>query len=356
VYLSTTGKSMIAFMSLLQRCIRLHRILVLLSASLVATTVFAQKDAPNCPAAPTQPSQEKIQELAKSAKDRGFLWKIEKDGRTSYLFGTMHVNKLEWSMPGAKTMAAVRDSDVIALELDILDPKIQTQMSDPANFGIKPLQLPVKMKQRMEVVAQRACAPIAMIASMHPVMQIATVAVFDARFSNLEFGYGSEIVLSGAAGAMKKPIIGLETPEIQMRALMAGEPGEIIEIVESGLTDFEAGKQRKQIVRLHNTWASGDFAEFQKYEEWCDCIHGDADRKFLKRVNDDRNPGLAAGIDKLHRDGKRVFAAVGSLHMVGAKGIPALLKDMGYKVERVMFDGVGSANGEIRQEAKQEKK
>jgi uncharacterized protein len=109
-------------------------------------------------------------------------------------------------------------------------------------------------------------------------------------------------------------------------------------------------------VRLHNTWASSDFVEFQKYEEWCDCIHGDADRKFLKRVNDDRNPGLAAGIDKLHRDGKRVFAAVGSLHMVGAKGIPALLKDMGYKVERVMFDGVGSANGEIRQEAKQEKK
>lgn len=347
---------MTVFMSILQRCIRIRHTLVLLSASLVAITAFAQKDAPTCPAAPVQPSQEKVQELAKSAKDRGFLWKIEKDGRTSYLFGTMHVNKLEWSMPGAKTSAALRGSDVIALELDILDPKIQTQMSDPANFGIKPIQLPDKLKQRMEAVAQRACAPIATIASMHPVMQITTVAIFDARFSGLEFGYGSEIVFSGAAGAMKKPIVGLETPEIQMRALMAGEAGEIIDMVEKGLTDFEAGKQRKQVVRLHNTWASGDLTEFEKYEEWCDCIHGDTDRKFLKRINDDRNPGLAAGIDRLHRDGKRVFAAVGSLHMAGAKGIPTLMKDMGYKVERVTFDNAVSLNSEIKQETKQEMK
>jgi uncharacterized protein len=356
VHLSTTGKSMTVLISLLQRCIRIRYSLVLLAASLVATTAFAQKDAPTCPAAPTQPSQEKIQELAKSAKDRGFLWKIEKDGRTSYLFGTMHVNKLEWSMPGAKTIAALRDSDVIALELDILDPKIQTQMSNPANFGIKAIQLSGKLKQRMEAVAQQACAPIAIISSMHPVMQITTVAIFDARFSGLEFGYGSEIVFSGAAGAMKKPVVGLETPEIQVRALMAGEVGEITEMVEKGLTDFETGKPRKQVVRLHNTWANGDLVEFEKYEEWCDCIHDETDRKFLKRINDDRNPGLAAGIDKLHRDGKRVFAAVGSLHMVGTKGIPALMKDMGYKIERVTFDNAASVKNEIKDEIKKEVK
>jgi uncharacterized protein YbaP (TraB family) len=49
------------------------------------------------------------------------------------------------------------------------------------------------------------------------------------------------------------------------------------------------------------------------------------------------NPGLARNIDALHAEGKRVFAAVGSLHMVGPLGLPALLRERGYKVERVDF-------------------
>jgi uncharacterized protein len=54
-------------------------------------------------------------------------------------------------------------------------------------------------------------------------------------------------------------------------------------------------------------------------------------------LNDERNPGLAAGIDKLMGDGKPVFAAVGALHMTGLKAVPTLLAQMGYKVERVSF-------------------
>jgi len=30
-----------------------------------------------------------------------------------------------------------------------------------------------------------------------------------------------------------------------------------------------------------------------------------------------------------------VFAAVGSLHMIGPKGLPALLAERGYRIERI---------------------
>jgi uncharacterized protein YbaP (TraB family) len=56
----------------------------------------------------------------------------------------------------------------------------------------------------------------------------------------------------------------------------------------------------------------------------------------MKRVLDDRNPGLAASIDALHLGGKRVFAAVGSLHMIGPRGLPALLARRGYRVEPIV--------------------
>jgi hypothetical protein len=50
---------------------------------------------------------------------------------------------------------------------------------------------------------------------------------------------------------------------------------------------------------------------------------------------DQRNPALAAAIDALHSDGRQVFAAVGALHMVGPLGLPALMAQRGYAVQRV---------------------
>ena len=50
---------------------------------------------------------------------------------------------------------------------------------------------------------------------------------------------------------------------------------------------------------------------------------------------DDRNPGLADGIDRLHREGRRVFAAVGALHMAGPRGLLRLLAARGFTVERL---------------------
>ena len=56
-------------------------------------------------------------------------------------------------------------------------------------------------------------------------------------------------------------------------------------------------------------------AELADYERWCECAVGAEDRALLARVNDERNPGLAEGIDALHRDGRKLLAAVGALHM-----------------------------------------
>ena len=55
----------------------------------------------------------------------------------------------------------------------------------------------------------------------------------------------------------------------------------------------------------------------------------------MTRLVDARNPALAADIDALHTSGKRLFAAVGSLHMVGPGGLPARLAKRGYRVERI---------------------
>jgi hypothetical protein len=55
----------------------------------------------------------------------------------------------------------------------------------------------------------------------------------------------------------------------------------------------------------------------------------------MKRLLDDRNSGLADGIERMHASGQRVFAAVGALHMVGPQGLPALLAARGFQVVAV---------------------
>ena len=315
-----------------------HKALMLLIALLLPSVAFAQLEISTCPPPPVQPTTQEIQVRLKAAKDHGFLWKIEKGGSTGYLYGSIHLGKLDWAIPGPKTIAALQASGVIALELDVLDPQVQAQLSDPSRFGIKSIALPQPLKQRMEIIAKRVCAPVAALAGLHPLMQLITVTMLDARFSNLEVGYSTEMFLSGFARGAKKTIESLETAELQMRALLVGQDKDILEAIESGMTSFESGNQRAQTERLINAWATGNLDELQRYEQWCECMNTETDRKYLRRLLDDRNPHLAAGIDKLFRDGRNVFAAVGSLHMIGPKSVPKLLEKMGYNVERVVFD------------------
>jgi len=190
----------------------------------------------------------------------------------------------------------------------------------------------------MNAVAETVCAPVSLLAGHHAVMQLVTVTIFDARLAGLEAAYGSDFFLAGIAKGVGKPVVGLETPELQMRMLLGGGDEESLELIDSGLAMFESGRQRKQTQRLTEDWANGNLADLQSFEQWCECTTTEPERRFMRRINDDRNAGLAAGIDKLHKEGRRLFVAIGTLHMAGPKAVTKLLAEMGYKVERVSFD------------------
>jgi uncharacterized protein YbaP (TraB family) len=227
-------------------------------------------------------------------------------------------------------------SEVVALELDILDPSIQKQMTEPGNFGIRGYDLPAPLKSRLEAVAKRVCAPPS-LSAQHPMLQYMGVMLFDARFVGLEAGFGSEVVIASLARGARKPIRSLETVESQTRLLLDRDRNESVEGIERGVALLESGKTRAVTQRMSRAWEAGDLADLADYQSWCECAETQSERNVFSDLNDGRNPGLAAGIDKLMSEGKNVFAAVGALHMTGPKALPLLLEHMGYKVERVRF-------------------
>jgi uncharacterized protein YbaP (TraB family) len=288
----------------------------------------------SCPPVAAAPTPEQVQAGMKAARNRGFLWRIRKDGRESWLYGTVHVARFEWMFPGPAIISALKASDTIALELDMLDPGIQHRMVEgmAAPSGTV---LPAALKQRLQRRAETECIPPDALSAFSPEMQIATLESLAGRRDGLDPSYGIDFVLAGWARQAGKPVASLETPELQLATLAMPTPAETLEFVDSALTEMEAGRAAPALTRIAQVWADGDLDALSRYESWCDCVKTPTDRAALARLLDERNPGLADSIAALHAGGQRVFAAVGSLHMIGPLGLPALMAQRGFRVEAV---------------------
>ena len=292
--------------------------------------------AANCPPAAMVPTTEQMQAGMKNARDRGFLWRATKNGRSSYLYGTVHVAKRDWIYPGATVIRAAGASDTVALELDMLDPDIALRLAAGMTGSSAPA-LPPALAARLRAQAERACLPMEMLSPMPPELQVTTLAVMAGRADGFDPSYAIDVFLAGLARGLKKSVVSLETPESQLKVLLSEDPKETVAMVQKELDELESGRARAMLRRIADTWAEGRLDDLQHYEQWCGCADTAEDRHALRRLLDDRNPGMAARVAELHESGHSVFAAVGSLHMIGPAGLPALLAKRGYQVERIEF-------------------
>lgn len=306
--------------------------------ALAPSQAFAQApEASQCPPQATAPDPQRFAAGMRDAKDRGYLWRVRRDGRTSYLYGTIHVARPDWMFPGPRTTAALAASDTLALEIDLLDAEMQSRLAATLRGG-SATALPAPLAARLERRFVAECVDPAGMRALAPEFQVATLMVLAARRDGLDPSYGIDLMLGVVARSLDKATVSLETPEAQFAALAMPTPAATIEFVTSSLDELESGKARPLLVRLAKAWSASDLAELEGYERWCDCRHTAAEREAMKRMLDDRNPALADAIEKLHGGGETVFAAVGSLHMIGPNGLPALLARRGFGVEAVRFD------------------
>jgi uncharacterized protein YbaP (TraB family) len=289
---------------------------------------------PACPSAPQQPTPEMVQAGMREARDHGFLWRISKDGRSSYLYGTIHVARAEWMYPGPRVMQAIRATDSLALELDMLDGGIQQRMAK-GMAQLHTIAMPEPLAKRLRRQADAVCVPYDRLSRLAPEMQIVSLTLMIARREGLDAAYGIDAVLAGMGHGAKKTTMSLETPEEQLALLQMKDEQEAVTFVSDSLDELEAGRSGRLLGRIARAWSEADYAEMGRYSEWCDCLKTPGERQMMKRVLDDRNPKLATRIDEIHSNGKQVFAAVGSLHMFGESGLPALMAGRGYRVERV---------------------
>ena len=296
----------------------------------------ARAEAPACPPVAQPIDFDDAQMPSAPQPDRGFLWRLRKDGRTSWLYGTIHIAKLDWAFIGNRTFDAVRASDLVAVELDLTDRKLLARIVEL----MKPRPdhtLDDATNKRLLAQVKAACLPESLMGAMSPEWVSVTLSALVSRHDGLDPAYAIDRSVALAARHLGKPVLSLETPELQASALQASTADEARERVKDTMEALEGDQVRPLMRRVALVWADSRYPELERYAEWCRCMDTERERVLMRRLLNDRNPAMAERIDALHAGGKQVFAAVGSLHMVGPAGLPALFRARGYEVEQVDF-------------------
>jgi uncharacterized protein len=321
----------------MSRLLRGWRTWLAVAGAALALQVQAQSPASDCLPMPA-PNAEVLARASEQPRDRGFLWHIRKGGRSSWLYGTIHVGRPEWVLPGPKVSEALRGSDVAAFELDFSDSTLMQRLQEGLGAAARDPAappLPDDLAVRLRRQLQAACAPLELQQALPPEMLGAALTMMAARRDGLDAGYAVDPALAQLARRDGKMVVSLETPELQIGLMRSNSAAELRENMEKMLGDLEQGRVRPLLRRVALAWEQGRAAELAGYRSWCDCARTPLERKALKAMLDDRNGPMAERIDALHASGKTVFAAVGSLHMFGPAALPSLMAARGYKVTRV---------------------
>ncbi len=281
-----------------------------------------------CPPVPALPSAAQQAAWAAKAPDRGPLWRISRDGHSSYLFGSLHVGKPDWAYPGPALRRAWAETEVLAVELDPAD------VGPALTAAGTPEPLPPALAQRVDAQARVACLPPGVLASLPAVLQVSTLTLLEARRDGFDAGFGQDLMLLAWARADGRPVQSLETVAEQLEAL-SPPASDMPAMVDSALHQLQTGQTRAPLRKLAEAWSRGDMRTLADYPRWCACADTPAERAWFKRLNDDRNVALAGRIVALHGAGQRLLVAVGALHMSGPQALPLLLARQGFTVEVV---------------------
>ena len=174
-------------------------------------------------------------------RDRGLLWRITRDGRSSYLYGTLHVGKPAWQRLGPQVTAALRASDALALEVDPGDPALLQALT-----GLpRGTALPAPLNDRLQHAFERACVAPASLAPLHPVLQTTTLAVLEARWLGMDPAFALEQMLAEQARAGGLRVVALETAAQQTGALLPASDAETQALIDQTLRQLEDRSARR---------------------------------------------------------------------------------------------------------------
>lgn len=274
-----------------------------------------------------------------SLQHHGQLYRVTHDGKTSYLFGTIHVGR-DGAYPLDPVVSrALLDSKALVIELDIReDQAFQVALARHGRYAdgdtIQNHLSPATFQRTTQALARAGIA-------LHSVQQykpwlIANLLVgAELGKHGYQRSQAVEYALLAAAQKQDKAVRELESADYQLSLFDSLDEHQQEQYLLENLADLDDGDSLKKSQALIEAWSAADPARI--HDAWKTATTGNSiSAGFMNRVLlGKRNPEMAANIERIMQQDQVAFIGVGLLHLVGDDGLPQLLKRRGYQVEQL---------------------
>ena len=261
------------------------------------------------------------------------LWVLKDADTTIYLFGTIHVLRPGTNWFEKDVKKAFDSSNQVVLEMVMPDVETMQAIVKQKGYAHDNVALTARLTGEKRAAYEKAMANIGLPATAFDNLEPWFAAVNLELVPLQKLGYdmtnGPEQIITKAAAAGGKPVVGLETAEQQLGFFDGlSMPAQLAFL---SATVDEAPTIGTKIETMVDQWAVGDSTELAKI------LNDDvADSPELEKVLlIDRNKHWADWIDQRMKQPGVVFMAVGAGHLAGKNSVLVQLEAHHLKAERV---------------------
>lgn len=273
------------------------------------------------------------------ARQRGTLYRVSHQGNTAWLFGTIHIGKPDFYPLEPQVMQAFAGAGKFVPEVDMRDTAtLLAALQKHAMYGEndalgKHVSADTlrKLKQALAVHG----LPFEMVARMKPWMAANTLVVLALKSDGYQADKGVDMHLLTAAAAQGKAVQGLESADYQFSLLDQLTPAQQEQYLREALIELKNGEARKKATELLSAWGTADARKFDALLREL-MAEKSMTADFTRRILiEKRNVEMTEGIARLLKSDGNIFVGIGLLHLIGSGGVPALLQQRGYTVEKL---------------------
>jgi uncharacterized protein YbaP (TraB family) len=258
------------------------------------------------------------------------------DGRQAFLQGSVHFAREAEAGLDPRAQRALAEADVLVGELDMAN----LSPVESAKLLLEMGQLP-KGQRLPDVLAPETWALLQQRAdetgtSLGPLETFEpwVVAIVFLGSSLVQAGYTPEegVELQVYAGERPQQTRGLETIEEQFALF----DDLTLDAQERMLLDALRPSEESAIEldSMFAAWRCGDAPALESVLDGMQSADPEL-QPFYEATIFARNETMARGVEEVVAESDRAFIVVGALHLVGARGIPALLEQAGFEVEQL---------------------
>lgn len=278
---------------------------------------------------------------AATAEDKATIWKLEGEGSTVYLAGSVHLLRQQDHPLPAAYDRVYEDSERIYFEVDMAEMesmatkmKIMTMSMIPDGGTIKDIvseETYAELKSYVDEGGEQLGPMAAVFERLTPGMLAMTITSLEAMKIGAIPDLGVEKVYDTKARQDGKGIKGLETTEFQIGLFNNLSEEEQDSLLKMTLLQVE--ETPKVLDDMINTWKSGDA---EGLDNLLNKYFDDQENATLTKVLlHDRNADWIGPIEEeLKAPGNAMFI-VGAGHLVGKKSVIEMLEEKGYRPVQV---------------------